>query len=85
MSIEAMKQDPFGYFQYSIQLDAWVQNREKNVGTAFYAVPPQHEWVGLTDEEIYTISADDEIDLPVGVIKTFASIIEAKLRGKNIK
>ena len=29
-------QDPFGYFQYSIQLDAWVQNRIDNKGAAFY-------------------------------------------------
>lgn len=29
-------QEPFGYFQYSIQLDAWVQNRIYNKGVAFY-------------------------------------------------
>ena len=29
-------QDPFGYFQYSIQLDAWVQNRIDKKGAAFY-------------------------------------------------
>ena len=29
-------QEPFGYFQYSIQLDAWVQNRIDNKGAAFY-------------------------------------------------
>ena len=29
-------QKPFGYFQYSIQLDAWVQNRIDNKGAAFY-------------------------------------------------
>ena len=29
-------QEPFGYFQYSIQLDAWVQNRIENKGAAFY-------------------------------------------------
>ena len=28
--------EPFGYFQYSIQLDAWVQNRIDNKGAAFY-------------------------------------------------
>jgi len=29
-------QEPFGYFQYSIQLDAWVQNRIDKKGAAFY-------------------------------------------------
>jgi len=29
-------QEPFGYFQYSIQLDEWVQNRIDNKGAAFY-------------------------------------------------
>ena len=31
--------EPFGYFQYSIQLDAWVQNRSSNKGAAFYTHP----------------------------------------------
>jgi hypothetical protein len=30
------KQEPFGYFQYDIRLDAWVQNRINNKGAAFY-------------------------------------------------
>lgn len=28
--------EPFGYFQYDIRLDAWVQNRINNKGAAFY-------------------------------------------------
>lgn len=28
--------EPFGYFQYDIGLDAWVQNRINNKGAAFY-------------------------------------------------
>jgi hypothetical protein len=48
---EALDNDqPFGYFQYSIQLDAWVQNRINNKGVAFYTTPPQRK--PLTDEEI---------------------------------
>lgn len=27
---------PFGYFQYDIRLDAWVQNRINDKGVAFY-------------------------------------------------
>lgn len=30
------EQEPFGYFQYDIRLDAWVQNRINNKGVAFY-------------------------------------------------
>ena len=30
------EQEPFGYFQYDIRLDAWVQNRVNNKGVAFY-------------------------------------------------
>ena len=33
---EVYKQEPFGYFQYDIRLDAWVQNRVNNKGVAFY-------------------------------------------------
>jgi hypothetical protein len=40
-------QKPYGYFQYDIRLGAWVQNREKNIGVAFYTKPA----VPLTDEQ----------------------------------
>jgi hypothetical protein len=33
-------QEPFGYFRYDIRLDAWVQSRNSNQGTAFYTTPP---------------------------------------------
>jgi hypothetical protein len=33
---EPVKPEPFGYFQYDIRLDAWVQNRINNKGVAFY-------------------------------------------------
>ena len=46
------EQAPFGYFQYSIQLDAWVQNRINNKGVAFYTTPPQRTWVGLTWSDV---------------------------------
>jgi hypothetical protein len=35
------KDEPFGFFQYDIRLDAWVQNRINNKGVAFYTIPPQ--------------------------------------------
>lgn len=37
---QAGKQEPFGYFQYAIHFDAWVQNRDSNTGVAFYTTPP---------------------------------------------
>jgi len=46
---QAEKQEPFGYFQYALHFDAWVQNRDSNEGVPFYTAPRQ--WVGLTDEE----------------------------------
>lgn len=46
----AQTQEPFGYFQYDIRLDAWVQNRKSNRGAAFYTRPPQRK--PLTDGEI---------------------------------
>jgi len=76
-------QKPYGYFQYDIRLGAWVQNREKNIGVAFYTRPQKSNWVGLTNDEIYTIGSDDEIDWPAGGTLTFARLIEAKLREKN--
>ena len=43
---KAEKQEPFGYFQYSMHMDAWVQNRDSNKGVAFYTYPqPQRERV----------------------------------------
>jgi hypothetical protein len=35
---ESLRPEPFGYFQYDIRLDAWVQNRTNNKGVAFYIV-----------------------------------------------
>ena len=49
---QAEKQEPFGYFQLDLRMDAWVQNRDNKKGVPFYTAPPKREWVGLTDEEI---------------------------------
>jgi uncharacterized UPF0160 family protein len=76
---EAEKQEPFGYFQYSMHMDAWVQNRDSNKGVAFYTTPqPQREWVGLTDEEIRQIALDTPIKGG-----NFAHAIEQRLKEKN--
>jgi hypothetical protein len=49
--VMAQKQEPFGYFQLDLRLDAWVQNRHSDKGVAFYTSPPQRTWVGMTHEE----------------------------------
>ena len=69
--------EPFGYFQYSMHMDAWVQNRDNNKGAAFYTRPQQAaQWVGLTDEEVAYI-ADSEWE------EAFVRLVEAKLKEKN--
>jgi len=35
--------EPFGFFQYDIRLDAWVQNRINNKGVAFYIKEKNNE------------------------------------------
>lgn len=45
---------PFGFFQYSPHLDAWVQNRSANIGTAFYVEPKQPR--PLTEPQLHEIN-----------------------------
>ena len=82
---QAEKQEPFGYFQYAMHFDAWVQNRDSNTRVAFYTTPPaaQRDWVGLTDEEFDLLVpyCGNEFDLKD--YKDFARDIEAKLKEKN--
>jgi hypothetical protein len=75
------KQEPYGYFRYDIQLDAWVQIRDGTQGVAFYTAPK--EWVGLTDEEIKEIIGPWG-DTPIkGYTRELFNKIEAKLKEKN--
>lgn len=46
-----------------------------------YTTPPKKEWVGLTDDEIYTI--EQECDQKFEDYFEFANAIEAKLKEKN--
>ena len=48
---EAEKQEPFGYFQYSLNMDAWVQNRNSNRGVPFYTSPPQRQPLVIDSDE----------------------------------
>ena len=59
-----------------------LPDRNVKVGQLLYTTPPQRTWVGLTDDEILSISADcasshQHMDIH------FARAIEAKLRSKN--
>jgi len=38
-SLAQPEQEPFGYFQLDLRLDAWVQNRDSKRGVAFYTTP----------------------------------------------
>ena len=77
-------QEPFGYFQYSIQLDAWVQNRINDKGVAFYTTPPQRTWVGLTEKDICEAAVKSQEGIsPRDDTLRFAIAIEAKLKEKN--
>jgi hypothetical protein len=78
----APAQEPYGYFRYDIQLDAWVQNKESNVGVAFYTESPKREWVGLTDDEVQT-AWNSVMDGAVFTRREVYKAIEAKLKEKN--
>jgi hypothetical protein len=54
--VRTEKQEPYGYFRYDIQLDAWVQDRESTQGVAFYTAPPKREWVGLTEDDMLELN-----------------------------
>ena len=83
------EQEPFGYFQLDLRLDAWVQNRDSNKGVAFYTTPQPRQWQRLTDEAIWLeyqrfwpFHPAEEPTLAKDIAK-FARAIEAKLRAKN--
>ena len=77
---QAEKQEPFGYFQYAMHFDAWVQNRDSNKGVAFYTAPqPQREWVGLTDDEMLMIYGQQH----EGKKYSLGRMVEQALKEKN--
>jgi hypothetical protein len=58
---------------------AWDNCRDMKIGTKLYAAPLQREWQPLTDEEIED-ACWTEVDQR---LRSFARVIEAKLREKN--
>jgi hypothetical protein len=71
------EQEPFGYFQLDLRMDAWVQNRDNKKGVPFYTAPPKREWVGLNWDDIPDVFVGD-IDFMQG-----AKWALAKLKEKN--
>ena len=43
------EQEPFGYFQLDLRMDAWVQNRTAKKGVAFYTAPPSKPVSGMDE------------------------------------
>lgn len=80
------EQEPFGYFQLDLRLDAWVQNRDSNKGVAFYTTPQPRQWQGLTDEDVDEVERwiefkeDGSGRIPNQKLVRY---IERKLREKN--
>ena len=60
---------------------AWDDANGIEIGTALYTAPPKREWIGLTDEEIW--SNGSRLSLSERGIREFARAIEAKLKEKN--
>ena len=56
---QAEKQEPFGYFQLDLRMDAWVQNRDNKKGVPFFTAPPRKEWVGLNWDDIPDVFVGD--------------------------
>ncbi len=61
-------------------LDEVRRNQGVNV-RPLYTVPPQREWVGLTDEEIAVTSVDCAVTTTSDIY--FARAIEAKIKQRN--
>jgi hypothetical protein len=85
---QAEKQEPSLWFaigkdgrvKYTTDSDRalkWKQAGSYRLVRDYYTAPPEREWVGLTDEEIWAEGADNVLDV------YFARDIEAKLKEKN--
>ena len=73
------KQEPFCYHDGVNQVDE--EFKDHSDVFPLYLAAPQREWVGLTDEEIW--SNGSRLSLSERGIREFARAIEAKLKEKN--
>ena len=77
------KQEPVAVVRWNdIGHISWRTHVMLSDDTPLYTTPPQRTWVGLTDDEILSISADCASSHQHTDIH-FARAIEAKLRSKN--
>ena len=72
------EQEPVGWAEHGVI--NWLADKQFNHTSFLYTTPPQRTWVGLTDEEIWTVLqfrgySTDTIEV--------AKAIEAKLKEKN--
>jgi hypothetical protein len=90
------KPEPIGWIvmQEGLNLDELTIHEVEQIGYdekpmpnqfRVYTEPPQREWVGLTDLEIYAVENEYLVNsrIPVGCGLYFAKDIEAKLKEKN--
>ena len=96
-ALETEKQEPVawrtfdgegGYDYRSYEMNEtydkeWAERNPNHKGWVepLYTAPPKREWVGLTDDEIW--SNGSRLSLSERGIREFARAIEAKLKEKN--
>jgi hypothetical protein len=80
------KQEPAGRFAKFTD-GIWREVTEGSAGVPLYTTPPQRTWVGLTQEEIYSVLENLQVmyNRPPTTDSRiiFARAIEAKLKEKN--
>jgi len=75
---ELESQEPFTYYRH---YDGSTQEWPDELTIPLYTHPPQHTWVGLTNEDYRDIKTESR-NLRYGFKELF-KIIEAKLKEKN--
>jgi len=82
---QAEKQEPFGYFQLDLRMDAWVQNRDNKKGVPFYITPPKRKFVELTEDEIigHTCECVDDGTFNMDCAIDFANSMQEALKRYN--
>lgn len=83
MSIEEMTQEEWG--EHRKQLDKYLTGvEERHIARLGVAMGFDRKWIGLTDEEIGTLTVFDGLHhVEIPVLADFARAIEAKLKEKN--
>lgn len=77
---EIQVQEPNGLWRDTDPL--WTEDRKYRIKST----PPKREWVGLTDEDIYSIIEDNvppKLNSLFGMAEWISRIVEAKLKEMN--